>query len=116
MAENALEFTSDNFDSEVLSSDKPVLVDFWAEWCGPCKMLTPTIDSLAAEYAGKVSIGKVNVDDNADIATKYGIRSIPCLLFFKGSVAKLLPSSVEISGIGSGVKTSDDLGFSIFTN
>ena len=102
MVENALEFTSDNFDSEVLNSDKPVLVDFWAEWCGPCKMLTPTIDSLAAEYAGKVSIGKVNVDNNADIATKYGIRSIPCLLFFKnGEVQKQIMGSAPKSEIAT---------------
>ena len=84
MAENVLEFTCDNFESAVLNSDKPVLVDFWAEWCGPCKMLSPTIDALAVEYTGKVSIGKLNVDNDAEIATKYGIRSIPCLLFFKG--------------------------------
>ena len=102
MAENALEFTSDNFESEVLNSDKPVLVDFWAEWCGPCKMLTPTIDSLAVEYKGKASIGKVNVDHNADIATKYGIRSIPCLLFFKdGEVKKQVVGAIDKAEIAS---------------
>ncbi len=102
MAENALEFTSDNFQSEVIDSNIPVLVDFWAEWCGPCKMLTPTIDALASEYTGKVSIGKLNVDDNADIATQYGIRSIPCLLFFKdGKVEKQIVGAVDKNEIAS---------------
>ena len=102
MAENTLEFTSDNFESEVLNSDKPVLVDFWAEWCGPCKMLTPTIDALASEYAGKCSIGKLNVDHHSDIATKYGIRSIPCLLFFKdGKVEKQVVGAVEKNEIAT---------------
>ena len=102
MAENALEFTSDNFQSEVIDSNIPVLVDFWAEWCGPCKMLTPTIDALASEYTGKVSIGKLNVDNNADIATQYGIRSIPCLLFFKdGKVEKQIVGAVDRNEIAS---------------
>ena len=102
MAENALEFTNDNFDTEVIKSNKPVLVDFWAEWCGPCKMLSPTIEALALEYNGKVSIGKVNVDHNAEIATKYGIRSIPCLLFFKdGKVEKQIVGAIEKSEIAS---------------
>ena len=96
MSENALEFTSDNFDSKVLQSDKPVLVDFWAEWCGPCKMLSPTIDALASEFSDKYSIGKLNVDDNSEIATKYGIRSIPCLLFFKdGKVEKQVVGAID---------------------
>ena len=102
MAENALEFTSDNFQSEVLDSNIPVLVDFWAEWCGPCKMLTPTIDAIASEYTGKVSVGKLNVDNNADIATQYGIRSIPCLLFFKdGKVEKQIVGAVDKNEIAS---------------
>ena len=102
MSENALEFTSDNFESEVLKADKPVLVDFWAEWCGPCKMLTPTINALAEEYTGKYSIGKLNVDDHSDIAAKYGIRSIPCLLFFKdGKVEKQVVGAVDKSEIAS---------------
>ena len=96
MAEHALEFTSNNFQSEVLDADLPVLVDFWAEWCGPCKMLTPTIDALAKEYLGKASVGKLNVDNNSDIATEYGIRSIPCLLFFKnGKVEKQVVGAIE---------------------
>ena len=84
MSNNTVEFNENSFKNDVLDSDKPVLVDFWAEWCGPCKMLTPTIDELAEEYLGKVVIGKVNVDNNPTIASEYGIRSIPSLLFFKG--------------------------------
>jgi len=96
MSENALEFTSDNFDSKVLQSDKPVLVDFWAEWCGPCKMLSPTIDALASEFSDKYAIGKLNVDDNTEIASQYGIRSIPCLLFFKdGKVEKQVVGAID---------------------
>ena len=96
MSENALEFTSDNFDSKVLQSDKPVLVDFWAESCGPCKMLSPTIDALASEFSDKYAIGKLNVDDNTEIASQYGIRSIPCLLFFKdGKVEKQVVGAID---------------------
>ena len=78
MSDQTKEFTAENFEQEVIKSDKPVLVDFWAEWCGPCKMLTPVIDDIANEYSDKYSIGKLNVDNNSDIAAKYGIRSIPC--------------------------------------
>ena len=96
MSGNALEFTSDNFDMKVLKSDKPVLVDFWAEWCGPCKMLSPTIDALASEFSDKYAIGKLNVDDNTEIASQYGIRSIPCLLFFKdGKVEKQVVGAID---------------------
>lgn len=79
----AVEITDSNFDEVVLQSDKPVLVDFWAEWCGPCRMVGPIVDELASEYDGKAVVGKVNVDNNPDISVKYGIRSIPALLFFK---------------------------------
>ena len=102
MSENALEFTSDNFNSKVLQSDKPVLVDFWAEWCGPCKMLSPTIDALASEFSDKYAIGKLNVDDNTEIASQYGIRSIPCLLFFKdGKVEKQVVGAIDKNEIAN---------------
>ncbi|MDA1182635.1 MAG: thioredoxin [Bacteroidetes bacterium] len=76
-------FTSSNFNEIVLQSDKPVLVDFWAEWCGPCRMIGPVVDELANEYDGKAVIGKLNVDENPDISTNYAVRSIPTLLVFK---------------------------------
>lgn len=78
-----LHFTDTNFKKEVLESDLSVLVDFWAIWCGPCKMIAPIIEELAKEYAGKIKIGKVNVDENAKITAHYGIMSIPTLIFFK---------------------------------
>lgn len=76
--------TSDNFESEVIASEIPVLVDFWATWCGPCKMLGPVISQIADEYEGKVKVGKVNVDEEEELAAKYGIQSIPTVLLFKG--------------------------------
>ena len=83
-AENIQTFTDGNFDEAVLKAGSPVLVDFWAEWCGPCKRLGPTIDALASEYAGKVTIGKLNVDENPGTAFKFNIRGIPAVLLFKG--------------------------------
>jgi thioredoxin 1 len=83
-SENIVEFTTANWEQEVAKSDKPVLVDFWAPWCGPCRALAPTIDKLAGQYAGKVKVGKLNTDENPDVAVKYGISGIPQVLFFKG--------------------------------
>ncbi|HEY1046778.1 MAG TPA: thioredoxin [Bacteroidia bacterium] len=80
----AKHFTDSSWDQEVLNSDKPVLVDFWAEWCGPCRMIGPLVEELSSEYEGKALIGKLNVDENPGVASKYGIRSIPTLLVFKG--------------------------------
>ncbi len=85
MAKN---LTEDNFQSEVIDSELPVLVDFWAEWCGPCKMISPILDQLSTDIEGKATIGKVNVDEARDLAVKYNVKSIPLLLFFKNGEVK----------------------------
>jgi thioredoxin 1 len=86
---NVKEFTDQNFEGEVLKSTQPVLVDFWAEWCAPCRMLAPTIDKLANDYAGKVKVGKLDTDSNRDVALKYGINAIPTVILFnRGQVAQ----------------------------
>ncbi len=88
MSEHILHVSDDTFESEVLKSGTPVLVDFWAEWCGPCKMIAPTLDEVAKEYSGRLKVAKVNVDQNQGIPPKYGIRGIPTLILFKnGEVA-----------------------------
>ena len=83
-AANVVEITDSNFDAEVSQSAVPVLVDFWATWCGPCMQLSPTIDALATEFAGKVKIGKVNIDQNRQLPVKYRVNAIPTLILFKG--------------------------------
>jgi thioredoxin 1 len=97
-SDKVLEFTDANFDNDVLQASEPVLVDFWATWCAPCKALTPVIEELAAEFDGKVRIGKVNVDDNPETPGKYGVRGIPTLILFKdGKVVDQLVGAVPKS-------------------
>ena len=97
---SAVELTDATFEAQVLKSDKPALVDFWAPWCGPCKMMGPRIEALATRYEGKAVVAKVNVDDSPALANKYGIRSIPSLLIFKGG---------EVVDQSVGVQPEDDL-------
>ena len=106
MGENGqyVTLTDDNFEDEVLESDQPVLVDFWAEWCGPCKMLEPVVEELADEYDGQAKIGKLDVDANQQVAMDYNIRSIPSLLFFKGGEVE-----EQVVGVASKKKLADKL-------
>jgi len=85
---NTVEITDDNFETEVIKSDKPVLIDFWAVWCGPCKLIAPIVEELSSEYAGKVKVGKLDVDSNQQTSIKFGVRSIPTLLLFKDGKLK----------------------------
>ena len=107
MGEFTKEFTADNFDAEVIQSTQPVLVDFWAEWCGPCRQIAPMLDEVATEYKGKVTVGKVNVDHHPSIASEYGIRSIPSLLIF--SQGKVQQQIVGAVGKGELSKALDKL-------
>jgi len=83
VSDKIVHVTDDNFESEVLQSSEPVLVDYWAEWCGPCKMIAPVLDEIAGEYLGRVKIAKLNIDDNPNTPPRYGIRGIPTLMLFK---------------------------------
>ena len=95
MGDLTKEFTADNFETEVIQSTQPVLVDFWAEWCGPCRQIAPAADEVAAEYEGRAVVGKVNIDHHPDIASQYGIRSIPNLLLFSnGKVQQQIVGAV----------------------
>jgi thioredoxin 1 len=87
MSEHVTAVTTDNFDSEVINADLPVLVDFWAEWCGPCRMIAPVLEQIAAENAGKLKVVKLNVDDNQEIAQRFAVRGIPTLIMFKNGEA-----------------------------
>ena len=94
MSEHIHHVTDGNFDTEVLQSQTPVLVDYWAEWCGPCKMIAPILDDIAKDYAGKLKVAKLNIDDNQETPAKYGIRGIPTLMLFKGG-------NVEATKVGA---------------
>jgi len=103
--ENIYEFTDANFKAEVLDSTIPVLIDFWAPWCGPCRMVAPVVEQIAMEYAGKAKVGKVNVDDNPTVATNYGIRSIPTLIVVKAG--KVIGQVIGAVGKGELMKLLD---------
>ena len=94
MSEHIVHITDETFDAEVLKAGQPVLVDYWAEWCGPCRMIAPILDEVAAEYAGRVKICKLNVDENQNTPPKYGIRGIPTLMLFRGG-------NVEATKVGA---------------
>lgn len=94
MSEHIVHVTDDNFDAEVINSEEPVLVDYWADWCGPCKMIAPILDEIAGGYQGKIKIAKLNIDENPNTPPKYGIRGIPTLMIFKAG-------NVEATKVGA---------------
>lgn len=105
MAGNILQVTDDNFDAEILKSDVPALVDFWAAWCGPCRAIAPVIEELSEEYAGKVKVAKLNVDESPKTPGEYGIRAIPTLIMFKdGKVVDQITGAVSKSHIEQGLQ------------
>ncbi len=95
---NTIAVNDENFDNEVLQSDIPVLVDFWAEWCGPCKAVGPTVEALATDYQGRVKVAKLNIDDNPEAAARFGVRSIPSLIVFKNGEAQQTAIGVQPKG------------------
>jgi thioredoxin 1 len=107
MAGNVVEVSDAEFESSIIQSDKPALVDFWAEWCQPCKMLAPVVEEIAGEYIDKVRVAKVNVDDNPATATKFGIRGIPTLLLFKEG--KVVQQLVGVKPKGDITKAIDEI-------
>jgi thioredoxin 1 len=102
MSEKIKHITDDSFESDVLKSDKPVLVDFWAEWCGPCKMIAPILEEVATEYDGKLQIAKIDVDANQAVPAKFGIRGIPTLILFKNGA----PAAQKVGAMAKGQLTS----------
>lgn len=104
-SEDVIEFTDSNFEAEVLTAEVPALVDFWASWCGPCKQIAPSVEALASEYKGKMAFGKLNVDDHQGVPQKYGIRSLPTILIFKGGeVVAQIVGAVPQSKIEAEIK------------
>ena len=102
MANFAKAVTDNNFETDVLGSDKPVLVDFWAEWCGPCRMIAPSVEAVAEQYQGKAGVYKMNVDENLNVPQQYGIRGIPTLILFKNGV----PAAQKVGALAKGQLTS----------